>query len=117
MKKDWVKLRKIKGGHSYWRRVTDGEIGISDDSGTFPENCEPADRPPLLLDVRRPVAMDGRVCMVPIKHEDGSESWTPASGFEALWVVTTFNMALSAKERGGAEIRVRTGSVEIVEGT
>ena len=116
MKKDWVKLRKIKGGHSYWRRIADGEIGICDDSGTYPEDCEPADRPPLLLDKSRPVRFSEKHgCFVPLKHENGDTSSTPATGFEALWVASTFLMAIEAEEKNGATIRVRTASVEVME--
>lgn len=112
MKKDWVKLRKIKGGHSYWRRIADGEIGICDDSGTYPEDCEPADRPPLLLDKSRPVIIGAQGNFVPLKHENGDTSITPVNGFEALWVVTTFLMEMMATEKCGETLRVRTASVE-----
>lgn len=115
MNKDWVKIRKIRGGHSYWRRVSDGEIGICDDSGTYPENCEPADDPPLLLDTSRPVCIGRETCFVPVKHENGRTSWTTVDGFEALWVASTFLMALKAEEKNGATIHVRTASVETTE--
>jgi hypothetical protein len=109
MKEDWTKIRKIRGGHSYWRRIRNGasEVGIADDSGTYPENCEPADRPPLLLDQSRPVRIGDSHCWVPLKHEDNSTSSTPTGGYEALWVAMTFEMQIEVEEKGGAIIRAR----------
>jgi hypothetical protein len=77
MKKDWKLIRRIKSGHSYWRREQDGAVGIADDSGTYPEDCEPADRPPLLLDRTRPVHLGRDATLVPVKHDDGDLSHTP----------------------------------------
>lgn len=99
MRKDWTLIRHIKGGHRYWRHAN-GEIGISDDSGTYPENCEPGDRPPLLLDRARPVEL-GEHNAVPIKRVNGETSATPASAFEALWVATHFDLEVHAYEKGG----------------
>lgn len=99
MKKDWTLIRKIKGGHGYWRHKN-GEIGIADNSGTYPEDCEPADKPPLLLDRSRPIVLSDGMLSVPIKHLDGNTSHTPATGFEALWVATQFHMEIAAYEKG-----------------
>lgn len=97
-RKDWTLIRRINGGHSYWQRV-DGEIGIADDSGTYPENCEPSDNPPLLLDRAKPVVMGEQYAFVPIKHENGRVSTTPVGGFEAMWVAVQFHMEIEAGER------------------
>lgn len=94
-RKNWTLLRRIPGGHSYWQR-TDGEIGIADDSGTYPEDCEPADEPPLLLDRGRPVVMGTGLNTVPLKHASGRTSHTPVSGLEALWVAAQWHMEIEA---------------------
>lgn len=99
MMKDWTLIRRIKGGHSYWRHKN-GEIGIADDSGTYPENCEPADNPPLLLDRTRPVQL-GENNMVPLKNLDGGTSATPVSAFEALWIAMHFDLEVHAYEKDG----------------
>lgn len=102
---DWELIRRIYGGHSYWRRKADGAIGIADDSGTYPEDCEPAGRPPLLLDQSRPVDADGHRFLIPVQHEPHGRSFTVGSAFEALWVATTFGMGLEATEHAGAAPR------------
>lgn len=106
MRSDWKKVRKIIGGHSYWER-NDGEIGIADDSGSFPENCEPADNPPLLLDRTRPVLLAERHYTIPVKHESGQQSVTIAGGFEALWVAMTYGLEITAQEKNGQYLRAR----------
>jgi len=98
MMKDWTLIRKIKGGHAYWRRKNDGAIGIADDSGRYPEDCEPCDDPPLLLDQSRAVTMGREGNCVPVRHENGRTSVTPVSGFEALWVASQFRMEVEARE-------------------
>jgi hypothetical protein len=102
MKKDWKLIRRIKSGHSYWRREQDGVVGIADDSGTYPEDCEPADRPPLLLDRTRPVHLGRDATLVPVKHDDGDLSHTPVGPFEAMWVATQFHMVLRVREHADA---------------
>lgn len=114
MRKDWTKIRKIANGHSFWRR-NDGEIGIADDSGSFPENCEPADKPPLLLDRSRPILLAERHYSIPVKHEDGSQSVTIAGGFEALWVASEFQLEITAQERDGQFLRARVVDVRAVQ--
>jgi hypothetical protein len=99
MRKDWTLIRKIKGGHGYWRHKN-GEVGITDDSGTYPEDTEPGDDPPLLLDRTRPVQLGTSHNSIPLKHLNGRTSGTPASGFEALWVATQFHMEIEAYEKG-----------------
>lgn len=113
MRKDWTLIRKIRGGHSYWRHK-DGEVGIADDSGTYPEDTEPVDRPPLLLDRSRPVVIGGDHNGVPLKHLDGSTSSTPASGFEALWVATQFHMEIEAWEKG-AKLPMRVAVIDAIQ--
>lgn len=98
MKKDWTKIKKIRGGHGYWRRIQDGAIGVADESGSYPENCEPCDQPPLLLDRSRPVTVGREGNMIPVTNRTGDKSHTPASGFEALWVATQFHMEVEARE-------------------
>lgn len=93
MRSDWTKIRKIKGGHGYWRHKS-GAIAITDDSGTYPEDCEPVDDPPLFLDRSRAIRVGERGFTVPLKHSNNRTSGTPASGEEALWVATTFDMRL-----------------------
>jgi hypothetical protein len=112
MRKDWTLIRKIKGGHSYWRHK-DGEVGIADDSGTYPENCEPVDNPPLLVDRSRPVQL-GEFNGVPVKHLNGRTSTTCASAFEALWVATQFHMEIEAFEKG-AVLPMRVAVVDAVQ--
>lgn len=102
MRSDWELIRRIHRGHSYWRHASDGAVGIADDSGTYPENCEPVDKPPLLLDRSRPVVIGTHGCSIPVQHEPAGESFTVATGFEALWVATSFGMDIEAAERAGA---------------
>lgn len=100
--KDWTLVRKIKNGHAYWRRKNDGAIGIADDSGTYPENCEPADSPPLLLDRTRPVVIGREGNYVPLTTSTGRLSRTPVTGFEALWVAAQFCVEVEAQETLGS---------------
>lgn len=106
MRSDWKKVRKIIGGHSYWER-DDGEIGIADDSGSFPENCEPADNPPLLLDRERPIVLAENHYSIPIRNAHGAQQHTVASGFEALWVAMTYGLEITAQEKNGQYLRAR----------
>lgn len=100
MRNDWTLIRRIHGGHSYWRRVADGAVGIADDSWTYPENCE---TPLILLDRSRPVVIGSQGCSIPVRHEPAGESFTVCAGFEALWVATSFGMDIEAIERAGAD--------------
>lgn len=102
MRENWTLIRRIRRGHSYWRRAADGAVGIADDSGTYPKNCEPADRPPILLDRSRPVTLGAHGCSIPVRHGHVGDSFTPASGFEALWVATIFGLDITAIEDVGA---------------
>lgn len=113
MRKDWTLIRKIKGGHGYWRHKN-GEVGIADDSGTYPEDTEPADKPPLMLDRTRPVQIGSSLNAVPLKHLDGSTSSTPVSGFEALWVATQFHMEIEAYEKG-ATLPMRVAVIDAIQ--
>ena len=115
MRKDWTLIRKIRGGHSYWRHKN-GEIGIADDSGTYPEDCEPADDPPLLLDRSRPVVIGSDLLSIPIKHLTGRTSHTPATGFEALWVASQFHMEIEAFEKD-APLPMRVAIVDAMQMT
>jgi hypothetical protein len=102
MRQDWILVRRIKGGHAYWRRTDDGAIGISDGSGSYPENCAPVDRPPLLLDRDRPVVIGSGGCSVPLVNATNDTVSTPASGFEALWVASEFGMEVEAVEHASS---------------
>lgn len=103
MRQDWTLIRKIKHGHAYWKRIDSGAIAISDESGTYPENCERADRPPLLLDQSAPVVISTQGCSVPLVNAAGETVSTPASGFEALWVAVQFGLQVEAIEHTGAK--------------
>jgi hypothetical protein len=98
VKQDWTLIRRIKDGHAYWRRNGDGAIGIADRSGTYPENCSPTDRPPLLLDRDRPVVIGTGSCSIPLSNDAGESVVTPASGFETLWVASVFGMEVETVE-------------------
>lgn len=98
MKKDWTLIRRIKSGHSYWERNTDGAVGIADASGTYPEDCEPVDKPPLLLDRTRPVMLGSGTCCVPVTNGGNGQHHTPAAAFEAFWVASKYNMHLQVTE-------------------
>lgn len=115
MRKDWTLIRKIRGGHSFWRHK-DGEVGIADDSGTFPENTEPVNKSPLLLDRTRPVQIGTQFNVVPLKHISGETSSTPVSGFEALWVATQFHMEIEAYEKDAA-LPMRVAVIDAVQMT
>lgn len=91
--KKWTCIRRIKRGHSYWRDEATDVVAISDDSGTNPENC---DHPLLVLDTARAVVIGRNGCSVPVKTMTSVEYSTPAEGFEALWVATTFGLDLVA---------------------
>lgn len=112
MRRDWTLIRKIRGGHSYWRHK-DGEVGIADDSGSYPEDTEPGDDPPLLLDRTRPVQL-GEHNAVPLKHLNGRTSATPVSGFEALWVATQFHMEVEAYEKG-SKLPMRVAVIDAIQ--
>ena len=114
MKSDWTLIRKIKRGHSYWTRNSDGAIGIADDSGTYPENCEPVDKPPVLLDRTRPVLLGEHGCCVPVVRADDNNAHTITAPFEAFWVAMTYNMRMQLSESWDSkpvEYEIRSASV------
>ena len=114
MKSDWTLIRRIKGGHSYWERKSDGAIGIADNSGTYPENCEPVDKPPLLLDRTRPISLGKSGSCIPVTRNDGDNAHTFATAFEVFWVAMKYNMRLLVSESWDTkpvEYEIRSASV------
>jgi hypothetical protein len=93
---------KAPRGHKFFEDNTNGRLAIADDSGDRPDQTDDG---VLWVDQRRPVreTRDGSM-LLPLLHEDGSQSATPADANEVLWVAARLGMVVHT--RSGMMFRV-----------
>ena len=89
----WKFLKKIRGGHSFWR-AADGRIALADESGDGRGRIgtpDMTDDGPLFIETAQPIVISHGRYMIPIvggKHAIGGDT-------EIEWLETNLGMAVT----------------------